>query len=54
MAFRRSVPQEDLAETMTPEQVARHTTTYQASRGGHFPAEERPVPGTPQERPRQN
>ena len=22
-------------------------TTYQASRGGHFPVEEKPVPGTP-------
>lgn len=25
-----------------------HETVYQASRGGHFPQEERPVPGTPQ------
>lgn len=54
MAFRRSVPQEDLAKTMTPEQQAQHATTYQASRGGHFPAEDKPVPGQPQEGPRQN
>ena len=24
-----------------------HETVYQPSRGGHFPAEEKPVPGTP-------
>lgn len=24
-----------------------HETTYQASRGGHFPAPQQPVPGTP-------
>lgn len=52
MAFRRSVPQEELAETMTDKQMARHATTYQASRGGHFPVAEKPLPGAPQERPR--
>lgn len=26
-----------------------HETTYQASRGGYFPALTKPVPGTPQE-----
>ncbi|MFJ2438809.1 hypothetical protein ACIOWM_36960 [Streptomyces anulatus] len=26
---------------------ARHETTYQGSRGGHFPAPAKPVPGTP-------
>ncbi|CAL9313953.1 MULTISPECIES: hypothetical protein [Streptomyces] len=26
-----------------------HETTYQASRGGSFPTEEKPVPGTPQQ-----
>lgn len=26
-----------------------HKTVYQASRGGHFPERQRPVPGTPQE-----
>ncbi|MBE4783929.1 MULTISPECIES: hypothetical protein [Streptomyces] len=27
-----------------------HETTYQASRGGWFKAEEKPVPGTPKEK----
>ncbi|GGQ48704.1 hypothetical protein [Streptomyces asoensis] len=26
-----------------------HETTYQASRGGHFPAPQTPTPGTPKE-----
>ncbi|MET8818474.1 hypothetical protein [Streptomyces rochei] len=26
-----------------------HETTYQASRGGSFPPEKKPVPGTPQQ-----
>ncbi|MFI2761377.1 hypothetical protein ACH5A3_21285 [Streptomyces echinatus] len=26
-----------------------HETVYQASRGGHFPQEERPVPGKPKD-----
>jgi hypothetical protein len=26
-----------------------HETTYQASRGGHFPPPQQPVPGTPQQ-----
>lgn len=25
----------------------KHETTYQASRGGHFPTEPQPAPGTP-------
>jgi hypothetical protein len=47
MAFRRSVPQEELRAKLTPEQQAQHATTYQASRGGHFPPAQKPVPGTP-------
>ncbi|WP_159027856.1 hypothetical protein [Streptomyces pactum] len=27
-----------------------HETTYQASRGGSFPPEKKPVPGTPKKR----
>ena len=27
-----------------------HETTYQASRGGHFPPAQKPVPGTPKPR----
>ncbi|MFR0354144.1 hypothetical protein [Streptomyces sediminimaris] len=30
------------------ERLQGHETTYQASRGGHFPVEDKPVPGTPQ------
>lgn len=51
MSFRRSVPQEELRETMSEEQLARHATTYQASRGGCFPREQRPVPGQPKSPP---
>ncbi|MYW48864.1 hypothetical protein [Streptomyces sp. SID161] len=35
----------------TPEpddpRLAKHETVYQASRGGYFPASQKPVPGTP-------
>ncbi|MBQ0974547.1 hypothetical protein KBZ00_25965 [Streptomyces sp. RK31] len=37
MAFRRSVPQAELRAKMTQEQLEQNATTYQASRGGHFP-----------------
>lgn len=47
MAFRRTVPQEELRSKLTAEERARHETTYQASRGGHFPKPQRPTPGTP-------
>lgn len=30
-----------------PHADPRHATTYQASRGGSFPAPAKPVPGTP-------
>lgn len=46
--FRTSVDPDELRDTMTEEQLATHATVYQASRGGHFPVEEKPVPGTPQ------
>jgi hypothetical protein len=29
------------------ERLQGHETVYQASRGGHFPQAEKPVPGTP-------
>ncbi|WP_164992343.1 hypothetical protein [Streptomyces sp. L2] len=48
MAFRRSIPQQELRAKMTPQQQLQHETTYQASRGGHFPAKDKPVPGNPQ------
>lgn len=42
-----------LGWTTTPEpddeRLQGHETVYQASRGGHFPEEDKPVPGTPQE-----
>lgn len=47
MAFRKSIPQAELRAKLTPEQRAQSETTYQASRGGHFPTPERPVPGKP-------
>lgn len=30
-----------------PHADPKHATTYQASRGGHFPATEKPTPGAP-------
>lgn len=51
MPFRRSIPQADLRQTMTPEQLAQHATTYQASRGGHYPQAQKPVPGKPKQAP---
>ncbi|MFI9824440.1 hypothetical protein ACIHFC_28910 [Streptomyces sp. NPDC052013] len=45
MAFRRSIPQAELAAKLTPEQRAQHETTYLASRGGHYPTQQQPVPG---------
>ncbi|MEU3161986.1 hypothetical protein ACPCAJ_21115 [Streptomyces griseoincarnatus] len=37
MAFRKSISQAELRAKMTPEQLEQNATTYQASRGGHFP-----------------
>jgi hypothetical protein len=54
MAFRKSVSQEELRESMSPERREQQATVYQASRGGHFPAEDKPTPGTPQSEPRTN
>ncbi|NUS83682.1 MAG: hypothetical protein HOY75_13280 [Streptomyces sp.] len=36
------------------ERLQGHETVYSASRGGHYPVEERPVPGAPLEGPREN
>lgn len=47
--FRTSVDPDELRDTMTTEQLAQHETVYLASRGGHFPVEEKPVPGTPKQ-----
>ncbi|MGW6603524.1 hypothetical protein [Streptomyces sp. NPDC055036] len=46
MAFRRSVPQNELRETQTSEQ-RESGPKYEASRGGWYPQEDKPVPGTP-------
>jgi hypothetical protein len=50
--FRTSVSQKELRAAMTEEQQAQHATTFQASRGGHFPEPEKPVPGTPKKKRR--
>ncbi|MFH9013981.1 hypothetical protein ACH4C6_21700 [Streptomyces sp. NPDC017943] len=47
MAFRRSVPQSELRAKLSVEQQAKHATTFQASRGGHYPEPKKPVPGQP-------
>jgi len=52
MAFQRTGSQEALRASATDEQLKQHQTVYQPSRGGHFPVEEKPVPGTPQNGPR--
>jgi hypothetical protein len=52
MAFRKSISQAELRAKMTPEQLEKNATTYQASRGGHFPPEKKPVPGTPKKKRR--
>jgi hypothetical protein len=31
------------------ERLKGHETTYRASRGGHYPVQEKPVPGTPKD-----
>lgn len=49
MAFRRSIPQAELRAGQPAQQRGQHETVYQASRGGHFPEPQRPVPGTPKQ-----
>ncbi|MEU4850656.1 MULTISPECIES: hypothetical protein [Actinomycetes] len=50
MAFRSTIPLAELREKR-PDTAddSRHETTYQASRGGWYPAPDKPVPGTPKE-----
>ncbi|MFI1607834.1 hypothetical protein ACH4YN_37970 [Streptomyces griseofuscus] len=45
--FRPSVPMSELRDKMSDADKQKHETTYQASRGGHFPTKDKPVPGTP-------
>ncbi|MEU5431021.1 hypothetical protein AB0H73_36205 [Streptomyces olivoreticuli] len=44
MALRRDIP---TAPGTRPD--PRYEKTYQASKGGHYKADERPVPGTPKQ-----
>ncbi|MGW1622933.1 hypothetical protein [Streptomyces sp. NPDC002172] len=46
MAFRASIPQAELAKHLTPEE-RESGPQYEASRGGWYPQEDKPVPGTP-------
>jgi len=46
MAFRKSVPMSELRESLTTEEKE-SGPTYQSSRGGWFPEQSKPVPGTP-------
>ena len=48
MAFRKSISQAELRANQPAAQKGQQTTVYQPSRGGHFPAVKKPVPGTPQ------
>lgn len=47
MAFRKSIPQAELRAKLTPQQQEEQATTYQASRGGHFPEPMKPTPAKP-------
>jgi hypothetical protein len=49
MRFRRTISQDELRSGQPAKQRGQHETVYQASRGGHFPASAKPVPGTPKE-----
>lgn len=49
MALPKSIPLAKLRDKLPPEEIKRNETTYQSSRGGWFPAPDKPVPGTPQE-----
>lgn len=42
LGFKRPIDPDD-------ERLEGHETVYCASRGGHFPVEDKPVPGAPQE-----
>lgn len=45
MALRKTMP---MAPGTRPD--PKHETTYQPSRGGHYPAPAKPVPGTPKDK----
>ncbi|MFI7009989.1 hypothetical protein [Streptomyces sp. NPDC050145] len=47
MALRKSIPMSELRDNMSNDDRDKHATTYQSSRGGHYPAPDKPVPGTP-------
>lgn len=49
MAFRKSIPQDELRSKLSDEDREKHATTYQSSRGGWFTAPAKPVPGTPKQ-----
>ncbi|WP_158507735.1 hypothetical protein [Streptomyces noursei] len=50
MAFRRTIPFDELREKHAGRNDSEHTTTYQASRGGWHRPTDKPVPGTPKDR----
>lgn len=45
--FRKSVSMDELRANQPEAQRGQNETTYQSSRGGWFPAKNKPVPGTP-------
>ncbi|MFD9081666.1 hypothetical protein [Streptomyces erythrochromogenes] len=45
MAFRRTISQDELAQSQSDTDHGRHGTEYQPSRGGWFKAEAKPEPG---------
>lgn len=44
MALPQDLP---IRDPKAAEQTSEHTREYQASRGGYYKPEERPIPGTP-------
>lgn len=47
--FRRTISQGELRAGQPASQKGRQVTQYQASRGGWFAKEKKPVPGTPKQ-----
>ncbi|MFF9894957.1 hypothetical protein [Streptomyces longispororuber] len=47
MPFRQTIPQDELRKSLTQDDLETYGTDYQASKGGHFATEPKPVPATP-------
>ncbi|KAF0649193.1 MULTISPECIES: hypothetical protein [Streptomyces] len=50
MALRKTIPQDELRDRLTPEQRQQHATDYHSSRGGWIRPKDKPVPGAQEKR----